>query len=129
MEFPRVVYGIQHNETGRIYIGSSQELEVRIRSHLYMLRSGTHHNALMQKDYDEYGEDYTVFEIEVINNADERDREFYWMEKLHTDDPTIGYNGKDPHFTRGKKIVIEFTQGIPVPNFAEFSAEGHKISE
>ena len=116
MDFPRVIYRIQHNETGRIYIGSSQDLESRIRSHIYMLRSGTHHNALLQKDFDEYGEDYTVFEIETIDTAKERDREYYWMEKLHTDDPIIGYNGKDPHFTRGKKLVIEVTKGVPVPN-------------
>ena len=121
--YPRVIYGIQHNETGRIYIGSSANYEARMRSHIYNLRSGAHKNALMQKDYDEYGEDYTVFEIEVINTADERDREFYWMDKLHTDDPTIGYNGNDPHFTRCKKIEIEYRQGIPVPNI---SAENHK---
>ncbi len=116
MDFPRDVYAIQHNVTGRIYVGStSKNVNNRYRQHMCALRAGKHTNVEMQRDFDEYGEDYTLFVVDRIADYEHRSLEKEWMEKLRTNDTRIGYNGGDPYFK--KKIeVIRFSEGIPVPN-------------
>ena len=54
------VYMILHNPTGRMYIGQSTKVEQRIKHHMTMLRAGKHPVEDMQKDFNEFGEDYTI---------------------------------------------------------------------
>lgn len=109
------IYGIQCVPTGRIYIGKTCGYEGRIRSHMSLLRCHKHRNALMQSDFDAYGESAFVFEIldvverEAVKDTDgkirftdcirERER----MIQYQTYDPGHGYNYKDRYFTRGKR--------------------------
>ena len=60
MEMPRVIYAIKHNVTKRIYVGSTKYPKERFANHLSMLRNGKHIVEDMQKDFDEYGEDFTL---------------------------------------------------------------------
>ena len=108
------VYAIQHNVTGRIYIGRTQNLQQRCTSHFSALKKGIHKIGLMQSDYNAYGDDYTVFIVDEIHSFDERGKEIEWMEKLKTYDPDIGYNYKDLHFSH--RIQIDFVNGVPTPN-------------
>lgn len=95
MDFPRSVYMIRHNVTGRMYIGSSKNASSRCRSHLNMLRSRSHIVEDMQKDFDEYGEDYTISVLETITQFSDRNKEYEWMKKYNSHIRGIGYNYKD----------------------------------
>ena len=66
------VYRILNCNTGRQYIGATgRSFAERWREHLYDLRSGTHHNKALQKDWDVLGEERFRFErIEVITDVE-----------------------------------------------------------
>lgn len=76
MKIPRQVYAIQHNITKKIYIGSSSNVTDRYWNHIYRLRKGKHQNIDMQRDFDEYGENYSLFILDTISNYSERDKEY-----------------------------------------------------
>ena len=92
----RVVYMITHNITKRMYVGSTKNFKLRIRNHLYKLYNGTHPVEDMQKDFDIYGDDYT---IEIVGNINllERNLEYETMDKYNSRVRGVGYNYKDNH--------------------------------
>ena len=98
MKFPRTVYKIQHNVTNRIYIGSSAEVDKRINYHLTLLRSHSHPIEEMQKDFDEYGECFSISKIDEIRGEDEKHKEYEWMEEYKSYLREKGYNYKDNVF-------------------------------
>lgn len=114
-----LIYALQHNPTGRIYVGRTQDLESRIKAHLTALKGGKHHNELMQEDYNKSGDDYSLFVLDEFDGSpypDVRDSEQGWMDKLNTGDTRIGYNYKDPHFKQGGITMPEIEPGVPIPN-------------
>lgn len=50
------VYRITHGESGKSYVGSTIDLSKRMKRHLRELNAGIHHNALLQRAWDKYGE-------------------------------------------------------------------------
>ena len=114
MKFPRTIYAIKHNQTKRIYIGSTAELEKRYRTHIYSLRKHKHPSKEMQKDFDLYGEDYTVFILGEIRNIDEKRKEYEMMKKYNTFDTAIGYNQGDL-----KRLKKESSVVMNVSNYVE----------
>ena len=107
MTFPRDIYILTHNPTQKSYIGSSWWVERRIKQHLWELRKGSHHVEDMQKDFDEYGEDYTVSILETCNTWEEHYREYYWMQKYETCTRGVGYNYKDNAKAQFRKFITE----------------------
>jgi len=71
-KFPGV-YIIVNNKTLDFYIGESQNLEFRMKTHFGDLVLNTHHRSMMQKHFNESGK--SVFD-------------FYVLEKTHMDDST-----------------------------------------
>lgn len=57
----------------------------------------------MQKDFNEFGENYTVEILGEIKSREENGKEFEWMEKLQTYNREIGYNYKDQTAPHKKK--------------------------
>lgn len=114
------IYAIQHCQTGRIYVGRTIWLDGRLKAHFSALKNNAHPNELMQSDYNEFGNDFEVFVLEVVENEypARRDAEHKWMDKLGTGDPRVGYNYKDPYFVH-RGSVPEISPGIPVPNRLE----------
>lgn len=96
MGYPKSVYAIRHNVTKRIYVGSSAHPANRYKQHLNLLRCGKHGVEDMQKDFDEYGEDYTFFVLEKIDFA-HKEREYEWMWFFDSYTRGVGYNYKDHH--------------------------------
>lgn len=92
------VYMIRHNATGRMYIGSSVDVEKRIQNHFVMLRAGKHHVEDMQQDFDKYGDDFTVSVLGEVGNSNLR-LEIEMMDKYQSTIRGVGYNYKDPHVT------------------------------
>lgn len=110
----KAIYAIQHNPTGKVYIGITENLKFRLGAHFSSLKEQTHSNRAMQEDCDQYGFDYSVFLIDT--NVQDRDmyKERYYIETMHTDDPDIGYNGNDPKFQgKGRWRYVE---GLPKLN-------------
>lgn len=61
------VYGIRNKYNGRVYVGSTKNLKLRLQRHFSMLRAGTHKNRKIQKDFTRYGEN--SFEVVVLSTA------------------------------------------------------------
>lgn len=49
------VYQIKSLRTGKVYIGSSEDMGERLARHRRMLKRGTHHSYKLQKEVDRYG--------------------------------------------------------------------------
>ena len=90
------VYMIQHNKTGKMYIGRSKDVNKRIYAHLSNLKRGKHSVEDMQEDFDKYGEDYTV---SILGHDATGSLEMEMMDKYNSTERGIGYNYKDPHVT------------------------------
>jgi group I intron endonuclease len=94
------IYMIRHNITGRMYIGRSSHLKNRIYSHFNRLRAGKHWVEDMQKDFDEYGDDFTVSvltdsTVEGYSHNTEKEM----MDKFQSTLRGVGYNYNDPTVT------------------------------
>lgn len=62
------IYAITHIETGRLYVGSSIDIQDRWRHHKNELKKGLHANARLQNAWKKYGADafdFTVMETVV----------------------------------------------------------------
>lgn len=115
MRIPRKVYAIQHNTTKKMYIGSSHDVEKRYKSHIWALRGGKHTVPDMQADFDEHGEDYSVFILDEITCYSEKGLEYEWMRKYQTVDRRYGYNYKDKERVISHAInFVPYKEGLPV---------------
>lgn len=113
MRLPRWIYAIQHNVTKKIYIGSSAHPDTRYWAHIGALRRGQHQVPEMQQDFDDYGEDYSFFILEQINDFGSRNKEYEWMEKYQTGNTKFGYNIRDRHFNNRKSKYAPLKKGLP----------------
>lgn len=57
------IYAIVNNELNKVYIGKSKHIEKRWYEHSAHLRTNSHHNKELQKDWFRYGEDKFSFHI------------------------------------------------------------------
>ena len=117
------IYAIQHNKTKKIYVGIARDVEARYFQHISELRANQHRSTEMQHDYNKYGDDYSVFILETVNNARQRDNrrrtkerlaEVKWMKKYNT--LFDGYNKQDHvahSMIRAEKAFCPFKGGLP----------------
>jgi group I intron endonuclease len=69
---PAGVFQVKNAVTGKVFLGSSLNLEGSLNKHEFMLASGQHRNKAMQEDWHNYGPDKFVFEIlEVVEVKDD----------------------------------------------------------
>lgn len=82
------VYKIVSLKTGKVYIGSTHNFEYRRKSHFRHLRDNdvSHHNRLLQEEFDKYGEENLVFKPMAVLNGFTRkeifDIEFHLINEL-----------------------------------------------
>lgn len=83
----------QSNVKDLCYIGSSKDIEKRIKVHKKDLRIGIHANKFMQEDWNKYGESNFQFEIlELVEDIELlTERESYYIEYYKSYRP-FGYN-------------------------------------
>ena len=99
MNYPRKVYAIRHNVTGRVYIGSSCRVDRRFQQHISDLRCHRHPVEDMQADFDQYGEDFSMTILEhVATNAD-RNREYLFPALLQAPPKYLFLMTHLPHST------------------------------
>ena len=91
------VYAIQHNKTKRVYIGSTRKPRERLKTHFRELKSGIHPQKQMQKDYLEFGNDFTIYLLHEgeLNKRDMLEIEYLYMTVFKTRNPLYGYNLKE----------------------------------
>jgi group I intron endonuclease len=87
------IYKIINKVNGKYYLGSSDNIEKRWKTHCYALRHNKHHSVHLQRAWNKYGEKSFIFEIveEVTKQA------LFKKEQYHLDTYTpwnveIGYN-------------------------------------
>jgi group I intron endonuclease len=87
------VYSIINKSNGKIYIGSSSNIQYRFNVHLYRLRKGNHANQLLQAAWNKYGEKSFIFELIeiVVDKTKIIEREQHYIDILNTAVP-YGYN-------------------------------------
>lgn len=86
------IYKITNTRTGKVYVGSSIDIAVRIRKHMKMLSENRHHSLKLQQSYLKWGAvsfKHEILEI-VPALADLMMREQYWID--HYDAANAGYN-------------------------------------
>ena len=89
---PAGVFQVKNTVNGKVFLGSSLNLEGPLNGHKFMLTIGQHRNRALQKEWNEYGPDKFVFEIlETVKVKDDPDfnladeltlLEQIWLEKL-----------------------------------------------
>ena len=90
---PAGVFQVKNSVNGKVFLGSSLNLEGSLNKHKFILTIGSHRNKAMQADWKEYGADNFIFEIlEVVkvkdvpgfNLSDELTLlEQIWLEELY----------------------------------------------
>ena len=88
------VYGIRHNDSGRIYIGSSKNVRSRLNHHLAALLLKKHHSRHLQKAWDKYGQ--STFSVVLLEKGlSEKiliEKEQFWID--HFNSYKKGFNAK-----------------------------------
>jgi DNA-binding Xre family transcriptional regulator len=99
-KFMGCIYQIRNLKNGRLYIGSSKDIEHRFRVHKHDLKHNKHHAYKLQQDWNIYGENSFVFEIveEINNQIDLKNQEQFWIDKFNT--YTDGYNTYNREFKK-----------------------------
>lgn len=100
------IYKITCKENNRVYIGRSIDIDNRLKNHKYSLRAGRHTNKKLQDDFNKFGEDAFLFEVEKYTGVplDTLYYESYYAEKYNVFND--GYNkGKLSKSTSIKRII------------------------
>lgn len=92
------VYYIKNTKLNKYYIGSSSNVNTRLKTHKQHLEKGCHNCRILQKDYDIYG--LKSFEFKVIEYIEDQDMltayEKYYIYKYDAIVMYKGYNEKMP---------------------------------
>ncbi len=88
------IYVIKNLQSGKVYVGSAVDLELRWRNHKSKLSRGVHENQYLQRSWDKNG--WGCFEFGILEQVQEVtaliDREQYWLDHTRCYDRSIGYN-------------------------------------
>ena len=89
----KVVYMIRNTETGKMYIGQTEDIRKRKSKHASDLNQTKHENTDIQMEYILYGSDKFIFEaIEFLGKEEKLlERERYWIKYFNSEWPN-GYN-------------------------------------
>ena len=78
------IYTIKNLKNNKLYIGSSVEIEKRIRTHFVNLIKNNHSNLKLQNSYNKYGKENFIFEILETFDEIERD-DLFTIEQKYID--------------------------------------------
>lgn len=90
---PSGIYQIRCTRTGRKYVGSSIDIEVRWKAHRRELNQRTHCNRHLQQAWIRHGEPRFEFRVlELVEPELLRRKELSWIDRLHATDRRRGFN-------------------------------------
>ena len=125
----KAIYKLTNLEDGKVYVGQTNNLDIRKNRHFYDLKKNKHHNKFLQNSYNKYGEENFIFEcVEITDNLDER--ELYWINEYGGINSELNYNLKDPltsDFSDYLKVEIKKSMsGENNPNYGNKWSEEQK---
>ncbi|MCA8237748.1 NUMOD3 domain-containing DNA-binding protein [Burkholderia cenocepacia] len=88
------IYKITNLVDGKVYVGSSNNIERRFVEHINRLRAGKHHSPYLQHAWHKYGESAFEFSVlEVVSPSVTRiEREQFWIDSCCSANKRFGYN-------------------------------------
>lgn len=115
MEKKMGIYMIKNEKTGRVYIGSSADIDTRIKLHVDDLQRGVHHNFELQNDwsYSTGKNNFTFKKLEILRDEKKLlEREYYYIKKYgeiasvyNMANPfDNGYKERFPEIYKGQRI-------------------------
>lgn len=111
------VYVIKCIPTGRFYIGSSDNIAKRKARHLRTLRNGTHHNVVLQRVFNKYGEvslSWQYKEVNTVQGARALEQHYLY---LHMDNPKCMNIGV--HATGGDNLTNNPNRDVIIAKIRE----------
>lgn len=127
-------YAIKNKITGKIYIGITNDVTSRIKSHMFTLKNRKHSNKQFQEDHNNFNLDENDYEYyclqDNINFNDRYDVETAFMLSLKSYIPEIGYNSKDPKIYKHIKQFpkqINIIYSIPKTNEIKEDSECQEL--
>ncbi|WP_226035586.1 GIY-YIG nuclease family protein [Aquibacillus saliphilus] len=64
------IYKIENINTGKVYIGSSVDIDIRFKQHKYDLESKKHHSIKLQRSWSKTQDPSNTFVFQIIENCD-----------------------------------------------------------
>lgn len=87
------IYKIENIKNGKIYIGSSIDIESRKYKHFWMLHKSLHYNQHLQKSYNKHGK--SAFKFSIIEEClfdDLINKENHYITLYSSNKQNNGYN-------------------------------------
>ena len=116
------LYAITHKASNKAYVGSSHNVERRIRTHKSKLSKGYHHNKHLQNAWVKYGE--KSFDIKVIAICkDEKESAeleqafldcFYFDNLYNFKNAAFGVGSGKSHPNKGKPLSEEHKRKVSI---------------
>lgn len=79
----KCVYAIKNEYNGKVYIGSTINLDSRLKSHIKKLEEGTHHNTYLQKSWQINSHNFYSEILEIVDDVSFLPyAELYYIEKF-----------------------------------------------
>ena len=88
------IYRIINIDNNKVYIGSSTNINKRIKTHIYKLNGNEHWNTHLQASYNK---EKGNFKFEIVELCEEQhmiDKEQIWINYFNSNDNKYGYNRK-----------------------------------
>lgn len=101
------IYSIVNRTTGKIYIGSSKDIDRRFKEHKSELNRGIHSNGRLQNAWNKYSE--SDFEFNIVELCDIDNlliREVFYVNKFNSLSRVCGFNIETP----GRPVLSEATK-------------------
>lgn len=113
------VYSITNIKTGKVYIGSSKNINERWWRHKYDLKLNKHSNRHLQRSYNKYGEN--AFRFQVIEYCEESERHsleenYINAYKKHQEVYNIAPVEKPPVVHMANELNGMYRGDVPSPN-------------
>lgn len=108
------IYKIINTVNGKIYIGSSQDIKKRWKTHRAHLKGNYHHNIHLQNAWNKYGEGKFSFSIlEKVNNTSKLvEQEQYYIDSLDPEYNIMPKAGRSKFSEESKRRMSESTKGM-----------------
>jgi len=87
------IYEIKCKLTGKIYIGSSVNINRRWMNHKNLLKQNKHYNKYLQSSWNKYGEENFEWRvIEIVDKENLIESELKWFTNTDCHNPDLGFN-------------------------------------
>ncbi len=101
------IYKIENKVNGKVYVGSSVNINKRFSNHSWKLRGNKHINPHLQNAWNKYGEESFSFDIiEEIDSSLFLEREQFHIDRCKSNDSKYGYNNAP---VAGSNLGYRFT--------------------